>query len=107
MPSSRPRAIPLAVALAFAVALPAANAAGQAPYKLPPREIVDILDAPPIPSAIISPDKQYLLLVEMPSLPPVAEVGQPMLRLAGLRINPHTNGSARANGHVSGLLVKR
>ncbi len=109
MPSLRARvsAPSFAFALALALACAAAPAAAQAGYKVPPKEIVDILDAAPIPNAVVSPDRQSLLLVEMPSLPSVAEVGQPMLRLAGLRINPRTNGSARTNGHVSGLLVKR
>jgi dipeptidyl aminopeptidase/acylaminoacyl peptidase len=105
-PARRPFAAVSALA-AVLLALSPASLLAQAPYKLPPKEIVDILDAPPLPTAKVSPDRQALLLVEEPSMPPVAEVGQPMLRLAGYRINPNTNGSARTNGDVSGLLIKR
>ena len=60
----------------------------QTPYKTPPQVIVDILDAPPLPSANVSPDRQWLLLLEQRSMPSIAELAQPMLRLAGNRINP-------------------
>ncbi len=105
MPSPRPRrSFALALALAFALPL---TLQAQEPYKSPPPEIVAILDAPPFPTALVSPDKLSLLLVEQPSLPALAEVGQPMLRLAGLRINPNTNGSARTNGRLSALVIER
>ncbi len=91
--------------LLLAAGLPAA-AGAQEPYRLPPAEIVKIMDAPPLPSALVSPDNSAILLVERPSMPSVAEVGQPMLRLAGYRINPRTNGSARTNGDIDGLKVE-
>jgi len=55
----------------------------QTPYRTPPQVIVDILDAPPLPSATISPDRQWLLLLEQRSMPTIAELAAPMLRLAG------------------------
>ena len=33
----------------------AISAYSQAPYKVPPKEVIDILDAPPFPRAIPSP----------------------------------------------------
>src|SRR5574341_385224 len=80
--------------------------AAQQPYKTPPQVIVDILDAPPLPAAQLSPDRQWMLLMEQRSMPTIAEFSEPMLRLAGFRINPRTNGPARITG-LSGLLLKR
>jgi dipeptidyl aminopeptidase/acylaminoacyl peptidase len=67
-----------------------------AQYQLPPKDIVDILDAPPLPTAVVSPSGQVIALLEQASMPTIAELAQPMLRLAGIRINPRTNGPHRA-----------
>ncbi len=84
----------LLLALTIGVAgVPANLAFGQ--YQLPPKEIVDILDAAPLPTAVVSPSGQVLALLERASMPPIAELAGPMHRLAGLRINPRTNGPHR------------
>jgi dipeptidyl aminopeptidase/acylaminoacyl peptidase len=70
----------------------AADATAQMAYQKPPKEVRDILDAPPPPLAEVSPAKDYLLLVQGVRYPPIADLAQPMLRLAGERINPRTNG---------------
>lgn len=76
------------------------------PYQKPPQEILDVLNAPATPRAIVSPTHTHLLLVEPLRYPPIAVVGQPMLRLAGLRINPMNNGPHRANLDTSMVLVR-
>ena len=78
----------------------------QEPYRTPPQVIVDMVDALPLPAASVSPDRQWVLLIEQPALPSIAELSAPMLRLAGARINPSTNGP-RVPGRVTGLLLKR
>jgi dipeptidyl aminopeptidase/acylaminoacyl peptidase len=65
-------------------------------YQLPPQAIVDILDAPPPPTTELSPTRDTLALIERASMPPLSELAQPVLRLAGRRINPRTNGPHRA-----------
>jgi dipeptidyl aminopeptidase/acylaminoacyl peptidase len=65
-------------------------------YLLPPKAIVDILDAAPPPTVELSPAKDVLALLERASMPTIAELSQPVLRLAGRRINPRTNGPHRA-----------
>src|SRR6266508_2847546 len=80
--------------------------AAQTPYGTPPQVIVDILDAPPLPTASISPDRQWLLLLEQRSMPTIAELAAPMLRLAGNRINPRTTGPQLPGG-ITGLELKR
>src|SRR5947207_14778335 len=61
-------------------------------YQRPPKAITDILDAPPTPQVSLSPTRDYLLLIDRESYPSIAEVAAPMLRLAGERIDPRTNG---------------
>jgi hypothetical protein len=68
----------------------------QEPYRLPPKVVVDILDAPPAPATLVSPDRAWLLLADRAAMPTIADLSQPMLRLAGSRINPATNGPFRA-----------
>lgn len=66
--------------------------AQESPYKKPPQPILDVLNAPATPQAVPSPAHTHLLLTRARRNPPIAEVSQPMLRLAGLRINPRNNG---------------
>lgn len=67
----------------------------QSTYQKPPKEIEDVLNAPAIPATSVSPAKDKILLLEPLRYPPVAELAEPMLRLAGLRINPNTNSAHR------------
>jgi dipeptidyl aminopeptidase/acylaminoacyl peptidase len=73
--------------LAAALALPA-----ELTYQKPPREILDVLNAPRPPLISVSPSHDYAMLMQPLRYPPIAEVAQPLLRLAGLRIDIHSNG---------------
>ncbi|HEX6163745.1 MAG TPA: hypothetical protein VFZ31_10285, partial [Vicinamibacterales bacterium] len=90
----------LIAAAAFVfVAATSLNAQTQAPasgYLLPPKVIVDILDAPPPPTVELSPTRDVVALLDRASMPTIAQLAQPMHRLAGVRINPRTNGPHRA-----------
>jgi dipeptidyl aminopeptidase/acylaminoacyl peptidase len=68
---------------------------GQISYKQPPKEILDVLNAPPIPATTISPSRDKIALLEPLRYPPITELAQPMLRIAGLRINPNTTAQHR------------
>ncbi len=68
----------------------------QSGYKLPPKAIADIVDAPPTPLLSVSPKNDVALVLERSSLPPISELAAPELRLAGIRINPRTFGRSRA-----------
>lgn len=81
--------------LLFTFLFAAANAFGQGSYKQPPKEIMDVLNAPAIPATSISPKRDRIALLEPLRYPPISELAQPMLRIAGLRINPNTNGQHR------------
>jgi len=87
--------------LAGVASLSTALLAGQQPsappgYLLPPKPIVDVLDAPPPPTVDLAASGEAMAVLERRSMPSLAELAQPMLRLAGTRINPKTNGLHRA-----------
>ncbi len=69
------------------------NLFAQSSYKKPPKDVLDVLNAMSLPQTSISPAKDKILLLEPLAYPSIAELSQPMLRLAGLRINPNTNGA--------------
>ncbi|MEO6589592.1 MAG: S9 family peptidase, partial [Pyrinomonadaceae bacterium] len=67
----------------------------QGTYKKPPQNVVDVLNAPVTPSTSVSPAKDKIALLEPLRYPPISELAEPMLRLAGIRINPRTTGQHR------------
>ena len=72
----------------------------QGSYKKPPANIQEVLDAPAIPATSISPTRDKIALLEPLRYPPIADLAQPMLRLAGTRVNPNTNAP-----HLQGYAV--
>ncbi|MGB5573376.1 MAG: prolyl oligopeptidase family serine peptidase [Thermoanaerobaculia bacterium] len=64
-------------------------------YQVPDQALVDIVDAPREPSVRVSPNRQWLLIAHPQALPTIAELAEPELRIAGVRIKPRTNGSSR------------
>jgi len=102
-------ALLLAVALLPAPAAMTQNTSAAAPaessYKLPPEEIADIVQRPPSPSVSLSPDGETMLLLQRESYPPVSELGKPMERLAGLRLDPLTNDRVNPR-NVVGLSIQ-
>lgn len=87
-------------------ALAGASLTAQESYRRPSREILAVLDAPETPAVFVSPSRRHALLGERLRYPPVAELAQPMLRLAGVRINPNTNGPHRPVTYTSFTLVR-
>ncbi len=75
-------------------------------YKLPPKAAIDVLDAAPPPMVVVSPARDRVLIVHRRSMPPISELAQPMLRLAGQRVNPRTSGPHRAPDGVK-LVLRR
>jgi len=66
-------------------------------YLVPPPEVVAAFDAPPLPEVLLSPSKKVMALAYRKGQPTIAALSQPMLRLAGERVNPRTNGPHRAS----------
>lgn len=82
------------------------QAMGNEPYRKPPAAITRVLEAPLTPMVSIDPTRSVMLLVDRVSMPPIADLAQPMLRLAGERINPATNGP-HGPRRFSGYTIKR
>jgi len=82
------------------------TSANQLGYQMPPKAIADLAEAPLTPAVSIGPDRDWMLIMEHPKLPPVSELAQPELGLAGLRINPRTNGPSRSS-YFTGLTLKK
>jgi dipeptidyl aminopeptidase/acylaminoacyl peptidase len=92
----RGRFLVLVVAMAGGVPALVAQSDTQAPlYRTPPQAIVDILDAEPLPTVTVSPARDVIALVPRRSMPSIAQLARPMLRLAGVRVNPATSGPHR------------
>src|SRR5438132_9744559 len=64
-------------------------------YLTPPKDVVAAFDAKPLPEAMLSPSRDVMALAERKAQPSIAMLSQPMLRLAGARINPKTFGPHR------------
>lgn len=75
----------------------------QAPsgYQMPPKAIADLANAPQPPALRINSSREWMMLMERPGYPSIEELAQPELRLAGLRMNPRTNGSSRSYSYSS------
>jgi dipeptidyl aminopeptidase/acylaminoacyl peptidase len=94
--------IALVVVLALGV-LPFLPA--QEPYKVPPKEVVDIVDAAPTPMVSMSPAGDTMALIERESMPSIAYIAEPILRIAGMRITPGFN-SRQVLSFSTGLSLK-
>jgi dipeptidyl aminopeptidase/acylaminoacyl peptidase len=75
-------------------------------YKKPPKEVLDILNAPVTPAISVSPTRDNAILSTGLRYPPLADLSLPMLRLAGRRINPASNSPHRFQYSVA-LTLKR
>lgn len=64
-------------------------------YRVPPPEIRDIVDAPPVPALSFSPHRDKIIFLKRRSLPPLTELARPEEKLAGLRIDGYCNSRSR------------
>lgn len=74
-------------------------------YQQPPQVIADLLLAKPAPSVSIDKKGEWMLIMERNSYPTVEELGQPEVRVAGLRLNPNNFSPSRQN-FINGLKLK-
>ena len=91
--------------ITIAFACLAGSLFGQSGYQKPPKEILDVLNAPRTPQAILSPARTHLLLVDPVGNPSITDIAKPMLRLGGLRIDPANNG-AHLTQYAVGASIK-
>lgn len=64
-------------------------------YQTPPAELAALVNAPLTPDIRINSKGEYMVLLGRASQPSIADLSQPELRLAGIRINPANNGPSR------------
>ncbi|MCG8466692.1 MAG: alpha/beta fold hydrolase [Gemmatimonadetes bacterium] len=102
---SRPGSRVLTLVFASLVSTPAYAQEGADGYQTPAPELAALVDAPITPGVSVSPDESLLLITERASLPSIAQVAAPELRLAGMRINPRTNGPSRVRVTTTGLTL--
>jgi dipeptidyl aminopeptidase/acylaminoacyl peptidase len=77
----------------------------QTTYQEPPAVMKDLLLAPGTPSVSLSRKGDWMLLMERSSYPTIAELAEPELRIAGLRMNP-ANFSASRSGSITKLTLR-
>lgn len=87
------------------ISLPGAMAQDNSGYQTPPKAIADMLLAKPTPAVRIDSKANWMLISERNSYPGVEELGQPELRIAGLRINPNNYSLSRQN-YVNSFMLK-
>jgi dipeptidyl aminopeptidase/acylaminoacyl peptidase len=73
------------------------NAQDAINYQLPPKTIMDLALAKPTPSISVDNKGEWMLVIERNSYPTVEELGQPEVRVAGMRINPGNFSLSRQN----------
>ena len=83
-----------------------AGAQDAASYQIPPKDIADLLLAKPTPGVSIDGKADWMLLSERNSYPTVEELGQPELRIAGMRLNPNNFSPSRQN-FINNFMLKR
>lgn len=82
-----------------------ASATAADTYRQAPPEIHAVLDAAPVPSMRLSPTAKHMLLTRTSLYPPIAELAAPMLKLAGVRIDP-SNNAGHGGRHVYEVSVR-
>jgi dipeptidyl aminopeptidase/acylaminoacyl peptidase len=99
----------IAVALCFtAITAMASGDSLQAAkrWQSPPAEIMKVLHAPQLPWVYTAPTGEFMLLLDPVLYPRLSELAAPMHKLAGLRVNPASNGWQGEHGGTSPRLVK-
>lgn len=85
----------LLLAACLVVSILSLQAQDAVSYQVPPKDIADLLLAKPTPSVSIDGRGEWMLLMEKNSYPTVEELGQPELRIAGMRLNPNNFSPSR------------
>jgi dipeptidyl aminopeptidase/acylaminoacyl peptidase len=93
------------LAAMFVLANRSALAQTNLTYQKPPQAIINMVDILPTPTVVLSPavqgQKRWMLIEQYAGLPSIADLAQPELRLAGLRLNPKTDGPSRSRYAIS------
>jgi len=75
-------------------------------WQLPPSEVVEVIDAKPEPVVSFSPDSKWMLLLEVDAMPDISDISRRRLRLAGMRIDPQSNGRFQSSWY-RGIAIRK
>lgn len=82
------------------------NAQTNLPYQLPPQEILELVDIEPRPGIRMDSQNNHMIFLGRKAFKTLDELAEDEVRLAGLRINPRTNGKSRNTFYYS-IEIKR
>lgn len=88
--------IAVSVLAACVLLLVSGKCPAQDGYQKPPDSVLKILNAPPTPRASVGRARDIVLFYSPVLYPPVADLAQPFVRLAGSRVDVATNGPHNA-----------
>ncbi len=97
----------LCLFVALVISLCDGNVFAQQKYEKPPQEILNVLNAPLPPSLFISPTHDMIAFAQPMIYPAISDLAEPMLRLAGVRIDPRTNAERSYIYYWTSLTLKR
>ncbi|MAZ72680.1 MAG: S9 family peptidase, partial [Flavobacteriaceae bacterium] len=92
--------------LVFIICIAPAFAQEDTGYQQPPKEILDLVDAPLAPSVLLDDAAENVVLLYRDAYKSIEELSETELRLGGLRINPKTNIGSRTN-YYNNIKVKK
>ncbi len=74
-------------------------------YQVPPDVIKALIETMPTPRLNIDSKGKNMLIMQTSSYPSIAELAEPELKIAGLRLNPRNNGQSRI-GYIKNIIIK-
>jgi dipeptidyl aminopeptidase/acylaminoacyl peptidase len=75
-------------------------------YQTPDQKLVDLVDAPGAPEVSFGPNRRWMLILEPSGPASIKDRSRPELALAGLRIDPRTNGAAGKERGAGALTLR-
>ncbi|TAE74217.1 MAG: S9 family peptidase [Bacteroidetes bacterium] len=95
----------LFVSMIFGLNISYAVAQDNLTYQTPPDAIKALIETTPTPRISLDSKGKMMLLMQSSSYPSIAELAEPELRIAGLRLNPRNNGQSRT-GYIKGISLR-
>lgn len=75
-------------------------------WQSPSEDVLEVLYAQQFPRAWTAPTGKHMILADLVLYPSLAELAAPMHKLAGIRVNPATNGPHSRHGGTSPRLIR-
>jgi dipeptidyl aminopeptidase/acylaminoacyl peptidase len=105
-PVATPVTTPMPAPAAAPAATSAADHGQDGLYRQPSAAMQAVLDAPGLPQHSLSPDQKTLAVMQLKRYRRVADLARPVLKLAGLRIDPAANAPLLASAALQSLVLR-